>query len=106
MFNGGVKKVSRSFHVDIKQFSLTRVLGAEKTVSSRKLDVTDLMSVLIEEGFNDFEEPRTYIRMSGYDLEGLREQVVSNLLGVPCDAFVSIKAVGKHKNHLTVSFDY
>ena len=92
--------------MDLRQFTLGRPIGAEEKVLERKLSVTDVISVLIDEGFSDFNEPRSYHRMYGHDRENLRAQMLDKLLGVPRDAYVTITASGRQRLHLLISFDY
>lgn len=92
--------------MDLRQFTLGRPIGDNEKVLERKLDVMDVVSVLIDEGFSDFNEPRTYNRMYGHDRENLRAQMLDKLLGVPRDAYVTISTSGKERAHLLISFDY
>lgn len=98
--------MSRSFSVDLRQFTLGRPIGLDESCLERRIDVTDVISVLMDEGFTDFNEPRAYHRMHGYDRENIREQMSDKLLGIPREAYVSITASGKDRVHLLISFDY
>lgn len=96
----------RSFSVDLRQFTLGRPIGNDGTVVERQIGVTDVISVLIDEGFSDFSEPRVYHRMHGHDRENIRDQILDKLVGVPRDAYVVITRSGKDKVHLLISFEY
>lgn len=98
--------MSRSFSVDLRQFTLGRPIGNDEKVLERQIDVTDVMSLLIDEGFTDFNEPRVYHRMHGYDRENIRDQMLDKLVGIPRNAYVTISRSGKDKVHLLISFDY
>jgi hypothetical protein len=98
--------VPRSFSIDLRQFTLGRPIGDGKKLLERKIDVTDVISVLMDEGFTNFNEQRIYHRMHGHDFEGVREQIVAKLTGIPRDAYVTITASGKERVHLLIAFDY
>lgn len=106
MFNEGVKKVSRSFSIDLRQFTLGRPIGDGKRLLERKIDVTDVISILIDEGFTEFNEQRIYHQMYGHDYQNLRELVLDKLTGIPRNAYVNISAFGKERVHLLISFEY
>lgn len=98
--------MSRSFSVDLRQFSLSRPIGNDEKALERQIDVLDVMSVLVDEGFTEFNEPRTYHQMYGHDRENIRELMLDKLVGVPRDAYVTITRSGKQRLHLLISFDY
>jgi hypothetical protein len=105
-FYKGVKKVSRSFSLDLKSYTLDVPLGAEPTVLNRTVTTLDLHAMLVDEGFNSFEVPRGYHRLWGNDINALRDQVASKLLGVPRDAVVCIKTFGKLRQQVLVTLKY
>lgn len=106
MFKERVAKVSRSFSIDLEQFTLGRPIAEGKHLVERKIDVTDVISVLMDEGFTDFNEHRVYHRMHGHDYEGLREGILDKLVGIPRSAYVNISSCGRHNAFLLITLEY
>ena len=98
--------MAKSFHVDLADFALHLPIGGSANALERILDVIDVTSVLIDEGFSCFEDSPTYHRIRGHDLNGLRQQIVSASLGIPRHATVSIKRIGNSQNKVLVTFQY
>lgn len=98
--------MSRSFSIDLERFTLGRPIADSKRLVERKIDVTDVISVLMDEGFTDFNEQRIYHRMHGYDYEGLREGILEKLVGVPRTAYVNISAYGRANAFLLITLEY
>lgn len=98
--------MSKSFSIDLNRYSLGRTIGGSKKLLERKLDVSDLISVLMDEGFSEFNETRVYHQLHGHDMAGFRSLITSGVLGVPRHAFVTITAFGKDNQQLVVEFDY
>jgi hypothetical protein len=105
-FYKGVKKVSRSFSLDLKSYTLDLPVGLDQSALNRPVTATDLHSILVDEGFNSFESSRGYHRMWGHDINALRDQVASKLLGVPRDAVVNIQTFGKLRHQVLVTLKY
>lgn len=98
--------MSKSFSIDLRQFTLGRPIGGSEKLLERKLDVADIISILMDEGFTTFNESRVYHRMYGHDYEGARDLIVAKLMGIPRHAYVNITAYGDERVHLLISFDY
>lgn len=98
--------MSRSFSVDLTQFTLSRPIATTEKALERKIDVIDVISVLQDEGFSEFNEHRVYHRMHGHDRENIRALMQDKIIGVPRDAYVTIEKVGKAGLFLLISFDY
>lgn len=98
--------MSRSFCIDFKSYSLLYVVGADRNVLKRCVDGIDLASILIDEGFNNFENPYVYNRMKGRDINSLREQVAGAVLGIPRDALVSVRRLGNNQHIVLVTLKY
>lgn len=98
--------MSRSFSINLEHFTLGRPIANSKKLLERKIDVTDVISVLIDEGFTEFNEQRIYHRMHGHDYEGLREGILDKLVGVPRTAYVNISAYGKNNAYLLITLEY
>ncbi|MNG46933.1 hypothetical protein D3C79_47970 [compost metagenome] len=98
--------MSRSFSINLERFTLGRPIGDGKKLLERKIDVTDVISVLMDEGFTEFNEQRIYHRMHGHDFEGLREGILEKIAGVPRDAYVNISAYGKANAFLLITLEY
>jgi hypothetical protein len=100
------KKVSRSFSLDLKSYTLDVPVGTDQSALNRTVTTIDLHSIMVDEGFNSFEFPRGYHRMWGKDINALREQVAGKLLGVPRDAVVKIQTYGKLRDQALVTLKY
>jgi len=98
--------VSRSFSINLERFTLGRPIADSKKLVERKIDVTDVISVLMDEGFTEFNEHRVYHRMHGHDYEGLREGILEKIVGVPRTAYVNISAYGKDNVFLHITLEY
>lgn len=96
----------KSFTVSLDDFALSLPIGNSGTRLGRGLDVTDLISVLMDEGFNNINYGTTYHRMYGDDLNSFREQVMESALGIPRDATVDIRSLGGVRGKFIVTFDY
>lgn len=98
--------MAKIFSVDLKGFALHRPIGKGPEALERTLDVTDLTSVLFDEGFSNFDNAPTYHRMHGIDLNSLREQIAAYSIGVPRSATVHIKRLGNVRDKVLVTFRY
>lgn len=98
--------MSKSFSIDLNRYSLGRTIGGSKKLLERKLDVSDLISVLSDEGFSEFNENRVYHQLHGHDMNGFRGHIVAGVLGIPRHAYVTITAFGKDNQQLVIEFDY
>lgn len=98
--------MAKIFSVDLKGFTLHRPIGKGPEHLERTLDVTDLTSVLFDEGFSNFDNAPTYHRMHGIDLNSLREQVASYAIGIPRSATVEIKRLANIRDKVLVTFRY
>jgi hypothetical protein len=105
-FYKGVKKVSRSFSLDLKSYTLDVPVGGDQSCLNRAVSTMDLHSILVDEGFNSFECSRAYHRIWGNDINALRDQVANKLLGVPRDAVVKMQTFGKLRQHVLVTLKY
>lgn len=81
-------------------------IGLNRKPLDRKVDVTDVISILTDEGFNSFNEERIYHKMHGRDYNSLKERITSQLVGVPRDSYVEISAYGPNSDFLVIMFNY
>lgn len=98
--------MSKSFSLDLKSYTLDVPVGADKRCLNRAISTIDLHAILVDEGFNSFETPRPYHRIWGNDINALRDQVASKLLGVPRDAVVKMQTFGKLRQQVLVTLKY
>lgn len=83
--------MSRSFTIDLNAYTLYRPIAERKNDLSRKSDVLDVVSILMDEGYQNFEVPMGYCEMKDRDLFGLRKQIQGAVLGVPVESLVTIR---------------
>lgn len=99
--------MSKSFSVDLNDFQLMVPIAGGIRTLERQLDTLDLISVLMDEGFSDYVGyGTTYHRMHGYDLSSFREQVKAQTLGIPREATVDIRLLGRIRGKYLVTFHY
>ena len=98
--------MSRSFALDLKSYTLLVPVGGSQVVLKRAMNTLDIHSLLVDEGFNSFEVARGYYRPWGNDINSLRDQISSKLLGVPRDALVKIQTFGKLREQVLVILKY
>ena len=98
--------MSRSFCVDFKYYVLNRSIGNNENVLYRNLSPLDLISILYDEGFQNFENNPVYVPIHGNDINGLREQVRLAVVGVPRNAYVSIRTLGGQSTKVLLTFTF
>lgn len=90
----------------LSDFIIARPIGSNKDVLKRNIDVTDVLTILSEEGFNSFNEERVLHRIYGHDMGSVRERIRNSALGVPREAHVEIDAYGPDSDFLVIKFNY
>lgn len=100
--------MSKSFCVDLLDYSLVLPIGGTERSLERGLDTLDLISVLMDEGFTQFSRfGTTYHRMRGIDKNSFREQIATASLGVPRESSVCIRKLGVgNAGRYLVTFNY
>lgn len=98
--------MSKSFSMRLSDFVISRPIGLKEKLLNRIVDVSDVVSILSDEGFINFNEQRTFHNIHGRDLSSLRERISAKVLGIPRDAYVSIDGYGPGSDYLVITFDY
>lgn len=97
--------MSKSFTVDLSNHYLYLTVAGKDQPLKRNLDVSDLISVLLDEGFSNFEDRAFYRKIYGDDA-GFRESIIRALIGVPRHASINFSRVGNNRNIILVSLDF
>lgn len=98
--------MSKSFSMRLSDFTIARPIGLKEKLLNRAVDLTDVISILTDEGFSSFNEDRYAHTVYGRDLSHLRERIASQVLGVPRSAYVEIDAYGPNSDFLVIKFNY
>lgn len=98
--------MSKSFSIDLKQFTLPRPIGAEGKILYRPADAYDVYQTLSDLGYNGFND-NGYVSAHKCGLiPDLETSIESMVMGVPTSAVVKIKRMGNNKRFLFVSLTY
>lgn len=98
--------MSKSFSMRLSDYTIARPIGVQEVVLNRTVDMTDVVTLLSDEGFINFNEERTIHKVHGRDLSNLRERIADQVIGVPRDAYVDIDAYGPGSDFLVIKFNY
>lgn len=99
--------MSKSFCVNLFDYSIVLPIGGTERSLDRGLDTLDLISVLMDEGFSNYNRfGTTYHRMYGIDVNSFREKIASMTLGIPRGADVDIRQIGQGNGRYLVTFNY
>jgi len=110
--------VSKSYCIDLVDFRLALPIGLNRKPLIRGLGGLDLRAVLQDEGFSDFtrygsreklpegKTGTTWHRMHGIDVNGLRNIIQTAVLGIPREALVDIRPLGRRSKRYLLTFTY
>lgn len=99
--------MSKSFIVDLNHYKVYQSIANKEKLLERKIDMSDIVSVLMDEGFNNFKENRfIYRKIYGIDSNNFRESIVSATIGIPRHAIVSFIRMGQVRNLVSVQFSF
>lgn len=98
--------MSKSFSMRLSDYTIARPIGVQEVLLNRTVDMTDVITLLSDEGFINFNEIRTIHAVHGRDLSNLRERISCQVMGVPRDAYVEIDAYGPQSDFLVIKFNY
>lgn len=99
--------MSKSFTVDLSHYNVCRTVVNKETPLERKIDLNDVVSVLMDEGFNNFKDSRfIYRKIYGHETNNFRESIIGATMGIPRHAVVNFIRMGKSRTLLTVQFNF
>lgn len=94
---------SKSFSIDLNYITLSRSIGLSNQLLQRKIDRMDVISILLDEGYNNIVDQGGYVPHSNGEAHLLRELIRSKTIGVPVDSLVNVKWLGNN-SRLLVTF--
>ncbi len=94
-----------SFSVDLSRGYLYRPTGQGKNVVLRKIDRFDVVHCLQALGYHNLNE-RSLNRRAAVFIPSLEEDITKFTIGVPSDAQVRIRGIGKCSQRLLITFVY
>ena len=102
----GGYNVSKSFAIDLKDFTLLRTIGAEEKILRRAVDAYDVVQTLNDLGYNNLNEDTGVIPFKQGMVPALECALQTATLGVPSTAAVKLSHMAGHKSLLLLSFTF
>lgn len=98
--------MSRSFSIDLNQFSLMRHIGLEEKPLERPLGASDVVRVLERLGYHRLEEPFSGLQTGFGTVPFLEDLITSKVIGIPASALVTIARIAGKAHLLLITFTY
>lgn len=95
----------KSFSMDLNQFTLYRSIGSEKDLLKTRVDRSDIIACLNQLGYSNIAE-RGMVRARHGIIPSLEDIMAGATLGIPSNARVEVRVVGRQSNHLLFTFIY
>ena len=96
----------KSFSVDLSHFGQYGVVGEDKTSLRTDMRINELYSCLVDLGYHNVNPPMQYHPLEHHDLDGLRNCVETQALGIHVNAFVHLRYMGVDQQRALVTFHY
>lgn len=97
--------MSKSFSIDLNQFTLYRAIPGQKQILKTRVDRVDAVSVLNDLGYQNIKE--LGITRARYGIIPSIEDTLSfSTIGIPTNAYVEVKSMGRKSNLLLFTFTY
>ena len=97
--------MSKSFSVDLNQYTLYRPIGSDKKMLEGRVDRSDVVACLNDMGYNNISEVGVARARFGV-IPFLEDSLAGATLGVPTNAYVDVKAMGRAGNQLLITFKF
>ena len=98
--------MSRSFSIDLNQFSLMRRIGLEEKALERTVGASDVVRILERLGYHQLEEPSSCLQTGFGTIPFLEELITSKVIGIPTSAMVRLTRQGGKTHLILVTFTY
>lgn len=97
--------MSKSFSIDLNQFTLYRSIGSGKDLLKTRVDRSDVIACLNELGYSNISE-RGMVRSRHGMIPSLEDVLAGETLGIPSNARVEVRTLGRQASHLLFIFIY
>lgn len=97
--------MSTSFSIDLKQYTLYRAIGSEKEMLKQRVDRSDVIACLASLGYHNISEVGVVRTRFGV-IPCLDDTLAGATIGIPTNAVVEVKVMGRDSNQLLFTFSF